>query len=71
VAATQSWDAVSRSEDTAKVCFWARVAFAFLFCFLLDFRSELIEARSTENVSARKLQGLLFRDGENLGESLE
>jgi hypothetical protein len=46
VAATQSWDAVSRSEDTAGVRFWARVAFTFLFCFLLDFRSELIAARA-------------------------
>jgi hypothetical protein len=31
VAATQSWDAVSRSEDTAGVRLWARVAFTFLF----------------------------------------
>jgi hypothetical protein len=46
VAATQSWDAVSRSEDTAGVRFWARVAFTFLFCFLLDFRSELIAPRA-------------------------
>jgi hypothetical protein len=31
VAAKQSWDAVSRSEDTAELRFWARVAFTFLF----------------------------------------
>jgi len=70
VAATQSWDAVSRFGDTPVMRFWARVAFTFLFCFLLDFRSELIAALHYKHKRSQ-FTGPSFLPSRKSGESLE